>query len=506
MSKNDEFCIKNKEFCIKHDEFCRDTWQVLRTNPGAASVEASQVKRGPGEGGGKGQRGFKGGQKKGGMKPQGKAVGLRSDWGGVTEVGWLVDGEAGGASLALKQLTVIAGGSDGGSRPGLALLPRLTALLRCFDGSPRLHNYTDGASATDRSTHAQGVRCRNHGLLTLKNKRELETAKEDARAGRPITAASDEDFIVVSLAAPRFLSGQICRIVGAIAALLSSGSSPPAATGEVTYIEATLQPDCVAAVLDGVCVPPELLYLTECKFKRWGGNRARRMGQGPAVSRAIVAWRAALQCKLAFGATPGHGEAWRDMQSLWGGWRAARSGVVAAKSQLLEDVVPEGWLDARFRAVLARLRQMTSAGGWPATPESRAHIFVDRGAAAGGAPAARSITLTADAAGSLGLTDLWEAAAELEAALSPERPASGSVTVNSHAQFRPHTDHAAVSEVPAEEGLSGTGAEVGVERTLIVGVGAYTGGEYVVEGTVYDIRYAFCRFLNRFCSRSWTQF
>jgi tRNA U38,U39,U40 pseudouridine synthase TruA len=201
-----------------------DTWQVLQTDPGAASSEETQAKRGPGEGGGKGRRGFKGGQKKGVLRPQGKAVGLRADWGGVTGVGWLVDGEAGGARLALKQLTVVAGGDggdEGGSRPGLALLPRLTALLRCFDGSPRLHNYTDGASATDRSTHAQGVRCRNHGLLTLAHQN------------------SAEDFIVISLAAPRFLGGQVCRIVGAIAALLSA--PPAASTGEVEYIKATLQ-------------------------------------------------------------------------------------------------------------------------------------------------------------------------------------------------------------------------------------------------------------------------
>jgi tRNA (guanine-N7-)-methyltransferase len=563
-----------------------DTWQVLRTDSASSQSAGDDDEKSSTSGSGgngsntkrKRQRGYKGKQKKGQLRPQGRATSLTAEWGAVVEVGWLLDGEAPGASLALKRLRVVTGGkaaATGGEGPpqgGLALLPRLTSLLRCFDGSPRLHNYTGGgARPADRSTHAHGVRCRNHGLLLLEGEKAAAAGHED----------EGEEFIVLSLAAPRFQIGQLCRIVGAIAALLSAGCHPndedddetdrgPATAtamdlasangegsaavvgeGEISFVEATLRPECVLPWLSSACAPSELLYLTERKFKRWGGNRARRMGQAPAVARAIVAWRASLQQNLGASCRAAGSE------QLWAPWHAARGQILGALTELLpvqaaaaaaaaaattahgatekssaswQQPLPAGWAAPEFTAVLSRLRAMTTQGAWPATPASRAHIFLpraeaqqqpDTAAAAGGiSPPPSSVTLTAETAAGLGLGALWEEALRLEAALAPEgrRLPSSSVTVNSHAQFRPHTDHLATTGpagVEASQSAAATETETETEtdaepqprgsspqpppqslsddasqRTLMVGLGSYCGGELLVEGVEHDIRYA----------------
>ena len=492
-----------------------DTWQVLRLNQNPSSVASmpesggSTFKRGPGRGSGHGRRGHQNGQQ---LKPQGKAVGLRAEWGGVVEIGWLVDGEADGAALVLKQLRVVATSSNSGeSTQEMSILQRLTALLRCFDGSPRLHNYTEDASTSDRRNHARGVRCRNHGLIRL-------TAQEHDRI-------HEEDWIVISIAAPRLQVGQICRIVGVIASLLSQPAKSIGSEAELSFIEATLRPDCVVPSISTVCAPAALLYLTECKYKRWGGNRARRMGQDTAVARSIVRWRATLQTKLATDA--------RRQSELWGPWRVARSRMLgllanqAAQAAISQAVrcrqpLPEGWSVPEFAPVLNRLRHMTSAGTWPPTPASRSHIFLPReenivqeAAGNNSLPPPRSITLSAATAGVLGLTELWHESVRLEAFLAPEGRSlpSGSVTINSHAQFRPHTDSNNGSnpsprscQVQTESDM----AQLSVQHqhqhqhqhqqqqqqqqqqqpTLHVGIGSYTGGALFVEGVEYDIRYS----------------
>lgn len=470
-----------------------DTWQVLRIDPNltglAPSYDPTET-RGTGEAKGRGRRSGKGGgQNK--LKPQGKAVGLRAEWGGIVEIGWLVDGEADGAALSLKQLRVIAavGGGGDSKQPEEPVLQRLTSLLRCFDGSPRLHNYTEDASTTDRNTHAQGVRCRNHGLIRL------------------TTHDHEQDWIVISIAAPQLQVCQICRMVGVIATLLSQPATSISSDAALTFIEATLRPECVLPAVSTVCAPAALLYLTECKFKRWGGNRARRMGQDTAVARAIVSWRAHLQAKLATSASA--------QLDLWEPWRAAQRQVLgllaeqAAQRAVLKAVrwgqpLPEGWNVPDFSPVLDRLRHMTAAGTWPPTPASRAHIFLPREEdnvedAAGNhsSPPPCSITLTAETAASLGLTELWDESVRLEALIAPAGRSlpSHSVTINSHAQFRPHTDSvhgSRPSSVPSpDEVHSDTTSSPVTHRqpTLHVGLGVYTGGCLFVEGVEHDIRY-----------------
>eukprot|EP01044_Picomonas_judraskeda_P023954 COSAG03_NODE_6446_length_1059_cov_1.156250_2_plen_83_part_00 len=55
----------------------------------------------------------------------------------------------------------------------------------------------------------------------------------------------------------------------------------------------------------------------------------------------------------------------------------------------------------------------------------------------------------------------------LEHILLPSRPASSTIVVNKHAQFKPHKD---------------SGAGAGQHVSMIAGLGEYSGGELVVEG------------------------
>jgi hypothetical protein len=63
---------------------------------------------------------------------------------------------------------------------------------------------------------------------------------------------------------------------------------------------------------------------------------------------------------------------------------------------------------------------------------------------------------------------------ELERLIRPDRPPSGTIAINRHAQFKPHRD---------------SGAGNGQSGSLIVSLGNFVGGEIVVEGKCYDIKY-----------------
>eukprot|EP00934_Nitzschia_sp_Nitz4_P001340 Nitzschia sp. Nitz4//scaffold165_size50357//31700//36390//NITZ4_007023-RA/size50357-processed-gene-0.9-mRNA-1//1//CDS//3329538138//1340//frame0 len=84
--------------------------------------------------------------------------------------------------------------------------------------------------------------------------------------------------------------------------------------------------------------------------------------------------------------------------------------------------------------------------------------------------------------------ELVQAAFELERKLCPEREPSSTIAINRNAQFRPHTD---------------SGAGAGQSSSLIVGLGAYAGGELMVEGKKEDIRYRAIEF-NGWKQRHWT--
>lgn len=84
--------------------------------------------------------------------------------------------------------------------------------------------------------------------------------------------------------------------------------------------------------------------------------------------------------------------------------------------------------------------------------------------------------------------ELMKAAFELEVALCPGREPSSTIAVNRNAQFRPHTD---------------SGAGAGQSTSLIVGLGTYSGGELVVEGDKFTIRYKAVEF-DGWKQRHWT--
>jgi tRNA U38,U39,U40 pseudouridine synthase TruA len=69
-----------------------------------------------------------------------------------------------------------------------------------------------------------------------------------------------------------------------------------------------------------------------------------------------------------------------------------------------------------------------------------------------------------------------------------DRPASSHCAVNRNAQFTPHVD---------------SGRGLGQSKSMIVGLGDYTGGEIIVEGTPYAIRYEPLQF-DGWKQRHWT--
>ena len=121
---------------------------------------------------------------------------------------------------------------------------------------------------------------------------------------------------MISIAAPDFRSARSAES-WVLCVVTITTSTLGVTEAELSFIEATLRPDCILPGISTVCAPAALLYLTECKYKRWGGNRARRMGQDTAVARSIVAWRASLQAKLVLDA--------RRRPELWEPWYAAQS-------------------------------------------------------------------------------------------------------------------------------------------------------------------------------------
>jgi len=85
--------------------------------------------------------------------------------------------------------------------------------------------------------------------------------------------------------------------------------------------------------------------------------------------------------------------------------------------------------------------------------------------------------------------ELMKAAFELEIAICPDREPSSTIAINRNAQFRPHID---------------SGAGAGQSRSLIVGIGTFSGGELMVEGEKHTIRYKPLEF-NGWTERHWTR-
>jgi len=141
---------------------------------------------------------------------------------------------------------------------------------------------------------------------------------------------------------------------------------------------------------------------------------------------------------------------------------------------------------AAYHEVLALLVAVDEGGEWPETSKSRRQRIHGR--------TGDSFTLGVmpdsmeQPKANVLFPALMHACFALERRVCPDRPASTTIVVNRHAQFKPHTD---------------SGAGVGQTLSLIVGLGDYTGGELVVEGSVEDIRYRPLQF-DGWKQRHWT--
>ena len=141
---------------------------------------------------------------------------------------------------------------------------------------------------------------------------------------------------------------------------------------------------------------------------------------------------------------------------------------------------------AAYRRSLQLLREADACGLWPRSSAARAALI--------DGPRGDSFTMGSMPAGfrqpsaNAVFPELLAELRRLELALLPARPPSSTVTVNRHAQFKPHKD---------------SGAGNGQSRSLIVGLGDFSGGQLVVEGSAADIRYKPLEF-DGWNERHWT--
>jgi tRNA U38,U39,U40 pseudouridine synthase TruA len=163
----------------------------------------------------------------------------------------------------------------------------------------------------------------------------------------------------------------------------------------------------------------------------------------------------------------------------------------------LDEKSSETYSDAEnpsYRRTLLMLRDIVSSGQWPETSVSRTSVICNLGSnnlakyyekgsftivnplffQDDGKDEALRLPLANER-----FPDLVDAVFELESSLISKtllgkRATSSHCAVNCNAQFKPHVD-------------SGRGA--GQSLSMIVGLGNYVGGDLVVEGDQYDIRY-----------------
>lgn len=211
----------------------------------------------------------------------------------------------------------------------------------------------------------------------------------------------------------------------------------------------------------------------------------------------------------------------RDYQK----WKALKNEVqqnTYTELALIEKLTPplssvSSVVPPLYQKVLQLLREADRSGSWPSTSPKRQLVMVStpgheaqvdnnmqsmiEGPSAytflegqGGASGSFSVGATPGQGcelpkGNALFPELMKAAFELEIALCPDRIPSSTIAINRNAQFRPHIDN-------------GVGA-IGQSRSLIVGLGTYSGGELMVEGEKYDIRYNPIEF-NGWTERHWT--
>jgi hypothetical protein len=174
-----------------------------------------------------------------GVKEGGASLKVRAAAGGIDRCGWFVDAPehsfpacssgkttaaAAGAHVEIERPTVefraLRSFGPAHEREAVTMLGRLTALLRLFDGAPRLHNFCDASEAPcgtrppmDRETHLRNVRCRNHGLLWFLAGDGPSQQGDTDGGSADRSDLTFQEFACVSIAAPHCHKGMPCHFL-----------------------------------------------------------------------------------------------------------------------------------------------------------------------------------------------------------------------------------------------------------------------------------------------------
>ena len=449
----------------------------------------------------------------------GRLPALRASGFGFENTNWLpttctvanaAAGSAGDAGDAGD--TGVAGGCVS-TRPGWQLLRllgrfrRLKKLLRRFEGRHNFHNFAPSADASDPAKAERTLlHCRCRGTLSTVTR----GGPRPPRAYRSCVEQPDhaedgevEEFAVFSICGRSFLPGMVASIVG-VAVAVATDRLP------ARYLDRALSP---AFQLPLPAAPSGGGYLAETAYDVYESKTGTQLrlrpssyttgfAATPTNHAALAAARSAVQAAAGSDALAGLSQ-WESklelglpamLEALVWADVAEVEGVAGGKKQqqVVAVVAPSPVLGLSacpdcYALVLSLLRQIDRGGEWPATGLARLRKIEATsgdGSAAGNGPNAvtkgDSFALgkmpppLAQPAGNTKFANLLAACLELERALRPDRPPSTTLTINRHAQFRPHTD-------------SGNGN--GQSLSMIVALGDFTGGELIVEGVVHPIRY-----------------
>jgi hypothetical protein len=266
------------------------------------------------------------------------------------------------------------------------------------------------------------------------------------------------------------------------------------------YVDMTLSDQLVPPI---PAIPTSSQYLSSCIYSKQFHWLLQPLMDGPAAQ----AWRSQVQSQLINRvSTSNMFVDWFDKELLpaipsacselvrWQQVQARSSGKDPAPTS--DPAMAAGCMDQAppaYLEALRLLREIDSSGKWPSISKGREKVIKQSTLSENGGKGG-SFTLGSmpppneDPHANSLFPDLMRCVFELEKVLLPERLASSTIAVNKHAEFLPHVD-------------SGAGAGQGI--SLIVGLGTYTGGETVVEGTIHDIRYKPLLF-NGWTQRHWT--
>jgi tRNA U38,U39,U40 pseudouridine synthase TruA len=402
-----------------------------------------------------------------------------------------------------------AKGESGGVRNWglyrLRLLARLKGLIKRFEGDElhAYHNFSEGVSSTEARAKKRVSRCHCRGIVQLGPSLECVV----------LTFQALEDG---------FLYNQLRKMVGLLVAVARGDVPEP-------YIRLALDEN---AVLPVPCAPAHLGALADCiytrkivranfnepgEIKQPTGDRDNAVNFNAYRSHETAAWRARLHAHMAdlerdLPAAALTGEADSITGSGGGRWDRWVQDMLYDESSatcvtrmtreltfyssrhhgnkganIIRAPIPTA-VPGMFRHMLCLLREAEQSGRWPASSISRRNV-IDKNSKRGESFAlGRMPAHLKQPAANDRFPELMQAAIALEHLLMPERPPSSTFVVNKHAQFKPHKD---------------SGAGAGQHVSMIVGLGDYSGGELVVEGSVNDIRYKALEF-DGWNQRHWT--